>query len=125
MTIGITPTEIDINITKSSDLVLNFTCTDSVGDPFEITDYEFYFVAREEKNVESTLAIEILNADIIKSDSGSGTTDTFTIDLTNSLLGICQRIYFYEVRSKLTGSGDNDIWFNGNLDIKWTVQEAR
>jgi len=123
--IGATPTEIQWNITKSTDLVASFTVTDSAGSPVDISVYEFYFVAREEKNVSSTKVIEILNADIAQSDSGSGTTDTFTIDLTNTLTDICQKVYYYEIRSKTISSTDNDVWFNGPLNVQWTVQDAR
>ena len=86
---------------------------------------EFYFVAREYKSPSSTQAIEILNADIVQSDSGTGTTDTFTIDITNTLSALNQRTYFYEIRSKEISSGDNVVWFNGPLNIDWTTQGAR
>ena len=125
MAIGSTPTEVIWNITKSTDGVVSFTVTDSNSDPFDISGYEFYFVAREYKSPSSTQAIEILNGDIVQSDSGTGTTDTFTIDITNSLSNLNQRTYFYEIRSKHVSSGDNAVWFNGPLNVEWTVQGAR
>lgn len=124
--IGTTPTDLQINITKSSDSVFNFTCSDqTTGDPIDISIYEFYLVARKDKNIQDTKIIEILNADIAQSDSGSGTVDTFSIDFTNSLTDICRRLYYYEIRVKTISNGDNEVWFNGILNIQWTTQEVR
>ena len=124
-TVGNSPTSLDFNITKSTDTSFAFTCTDSNSDPLDITGYEFYFVARDSEDVGSTKRIEVLDADIVQSDSGTGTTDTFTISITNLLSNIIKGAYYYEIRSKVTSSGSNDVWFNGVLYINWTVQGAR
>lgn len=124
--IGKTPTFINWEITKSTDSKIDFTITKADGTtPFDVSLYEFYFVVRTERNDESKKVIEILDADIAKSDSGSGVTDTFSIDITNSLSDIEQKYYYFEVRSKKTSTGNNDVWFNGYLNVQWTTQEAR
>jgi len=123
--IGTEPTELNLKVTKETDLSISFICTDSNGDPLDISIREFYFVARDKKAITGTKVIEILNAGITQSDSGTGTIDKFVINLTNALTDVEQRIYYYEIRSKLISGGNNDVWFNGTLDIQWTVQEVR
>jgi len=125
MVFGNTPTEVEWNITKSADVVNNFVVKDSAGSAFDVSNYEWYFVARDERRSDSTKVIEVVNSSIAQSDSGSGTTDTFTIDLTNSLTNVSQGRYYYEIRSKKISGGDNDVWFHGNLNNGWTVQDAR
>lgn len=125
-TIGTEPTEINWKVTKSTDSIIDFVVTKSDGTTaLNVTSYEFYFVARTEKNDFSKKVIEILDENITKSDSGTGVTDTFTIDISNSLSNLKNEIYHFEIRSKKKSNGNNDVWFKGYLIIQWTTQEAR
>jgi len=125
MVIGNTPKEIKWVITQATDGINSFVVEDTNGDPVDISIYEFYFEVRRSADVYSESMIEILNANIAQSDSGTGTTDTFTIDITNSLSGIAKGTYYYDIRSKVISTGDNDVWFNGVFEVLYSVQEAR
>lgn len=122
--IGKTPTNITFNIVQAKDCVVNITCVDASNNPFDVSAYEFYFVVRANKNSNSTKIFEILNANIAQSDSGSGTTDTITLDITNSLSNVTIGKYHYELVGKKISSGDNEVWFQGILNVQWTLHEA-
>jgi hypothetical protein len=125
MTIGKKVTTVDWIITKSTDMTNTFKVIKDAA-PFDISGFEFYLAVRKNKSSTSELIFEILNADILQTASiVDGVVDTFTIDVTNSLVNVEQRLDYYEIRSKKISGGDNDVWFNGPFSVEWTLQEAR
>ena len=88
----------DLSVVKGDDLTITQTW-DVNGVATDISSWSFSFDANEvSSRAASKGTITIANAAIVKSDSGSGTTDTNSILLTDTLTGVNEGRYKYDMR---------------------------
>ncbi len=83
------------------------------GAAVPIATWTFYYKAV--KVDDSTVTITVANAAMTQSDSGSGTVDTVSIPLDNSVTAVAAGRYNHELAVKI--SGEPHTIFKGTLSI--------
>ena len=113
--------EADLSVVRGDDLTITQTW-DVNGVATDISSWSFSFEANEvSTRAASPSDITIANAAIVKSDSGSGTTDTNSILLTDTLTTVNVGRYKYDC--KVVIGTDEITYARGTLTVLDSQQD--
>jgi len=105
----------DIEVVRQDDLSLSYVVTDGdTGLPIDVTNWDVYFKAAASSG-HSTDTIVVAPGSVTKSNSGTGTTDTFTIILTSTLTDVDYGRYIFDIAVD-TGS-EEKVLKRGTLTV--------
>jgi hypothetical protein len=101
----------DLMTEDSVNITLTFSNA-SGGSPIDISAWTFYYKAEERGGTDT---ITVADGSMTKSDSGTGTTDTVTIPLDNSISGVTAGRYDQEIAVVI--SSEPTVIARGTLTI--------
>ena len=104
----------NIEVFKDDDLALSYTWATAAGVAVNVNTWDVYFKAAA-AGAHSTDTIVVAPGSVVKSNSGSGTVDTFTITLTNAITDVDVGKYDYDIAVN-TGS-EEKVVFRGTLTV--------
>jgi len=92
--------EMNIEVVQGDDQSIALTFKTAAGVAVNVYSWDFYFKA-ERSDVTDTIVVA--PADVTKSDSGTGVTDTATIALTDTITNVEPGAYTYEIAIARSG----------------------
>lgn len=104
---------LDMDLVKGDTRSISLTFATQAGAAVPISTWTFYYKAVKVDDSSVTLTVD--DADMTKSDSGSGETDTVTIPLDNSVSSIAAGRYNHEIAVKI--SDEPTVIARGTLNI--------
>ena len=96
---------INIEIVQGDDQSISLTFAQN-GSAVSIAAWTFHFQAERDDDTDT---IVIAPAATVKSDSGTGVTDTVTFNITDTLSNIEPGYYIYEIAHKRGGLVETDV----------------
>jgi len=114
--------ETDMELVRGDDFTVTQTWALQAGTAVDISAWTFKFEANEISNRATTPGnIVVLNGAMTKSDSGSGTTDTVSIPLSDTATDVNEGRYAYDITA-VVGT-DTTTVFRGTLTVKKSEQD--
>ena len=107
--------KIDWEMCKQDDLAISYTYAEADGTAVDVSAWDVYLKAVAAGG-HSADTIAVAPGSVVKSNSGSGTVDTFTITVNENLSDVDVGRYDYDVAVD-TGS-EKKVQFRGTLTIR-------